>query len=440
MKENLSTELYERFRQSQGVSTDTRSIREGQIFFALKGPNFDANTFARQAIEKGAILAVVDRSEPDFVDNKNFLVVEDSLEALQWLAGRYRQTFNIPVIALTGSNGKTTTKELTHGVLSKKYRTLSTSGNLNNHIGVPLTVLSIQQDTEIALIELGANHIGEIALLCEICQPTHGLITNIGKDHLEGFGSFEGSLRANSELYQYLIENSGVAFINSGDPILKNMAKRFDSPVFYSSKGDYYHAQLVEETPYLRYQSESGTKTRTQIIGDFNFTNLTAALCIGKFFDVPEIYANEAIAEYVPRNNRSQWIKTESNFVFLDAYNANPSSMQVALNSFQKMQGAKKCAILGDMFGAVEDDGSGSKLHLKIVGTTENYEILYDAAGVKKKILADFKKEVNELKDAFRKKEKIVQEAKLNEEEFFEWEEDTIRYDRPRILPHLNNY
>jgi len=346
----LYRKLYERFKQSKGVSTDTRRIEEGQIFFALKGPNFDANSFAKQAVEKGAVLAVVDQAEPDFVDNENFLIVGDSLKALQWLANRYRQDFDIPLIGLAGSNGKTTTKELIHGVLSKKYKTVSTSGNLNNHIGVPLTILGMPLDTEIAIVELGANHIDEITLLCDICQPTHGLITNIGKDHLEGFGSFKGSLRANSELYQYLIGNKGIAFINSEDPVLKNMAKRFETAIFYPSKGDYCHVQLLEETPFISYQSESGMKTQTQIIGDYNFSNLAAALCIGKYFDIEEEKANKAITDYLPGNNRSQWIQTKRNSVLLDAYNANPSSMEVALRSFHKMKAEKKYVILGDMF------------------------------------------------------------------------------------------
>jgi UDP-N-acetylmuramoyl-tripeptide--D-alanyl-D-alanine ligase len=350
MEHSLFGELYKRFKDSAGVSTDTRSITKGQIFFALKGPNFNANDFALEALSKGAAAVIVDSRDARFPDQDNILVVDDCLLALQWLAREYRMEFDIPVIGLTGSNGKTTTKELIHAVLSSSKNTFSTPGNLNNHIGVPLTILKMSKDAEVAVIELGANHIGEIAILCDICQPTHGLITNVGKDHLEGFGSFEGSLRANSELYHYLIQNNGIAFINSGDDILMNMSKRFSDPILYPGKEDFSHSEFVSSNPFIEYRSESGELIETGLIGRYNFQNIATALCIGKYFSVPESKANAAVAAYHPKNNRSEWKKTENNAILLDAYNANPSSMEVALESFLKMDGENKAVLLGDMF------------------------------------------------------------------------------------------
>jgi len=350
MKESVYRKLYKRFKQSNGVSTDTRTINQGEVFFALKGPNFNANDFARDAISKGAALAVVDSPETDLSQNEDYIVVDDSLKALQWLASEFRKEFDIPLIGLTGSNGKTTTKELINAVLSRAFKSYATPGNLNNHIGVPLSILSMPKDTEIAVIEMGANHIGEIDLLCRIAQPTHGLITNVGKDHLEGFGSFEGSLRANSELYQYLIEHGGVAFINSSDTILNNMARRFERPVLYPGKSDYSYTEYIGSDPFIKYRAESGAEVKTQLIGKYNFNNIATALCLGKYFSVPEIKANEAVTGYQPKNNRSEWKKTGKNLVLLDAYNANPSSMEVALESFLEMEGNRKAVILGDMF------------------------------------------------------------------------------------------
>ncbi len=242
-----------------------------------------------------------------------------------------------------------------NAVLSKKFKTYSTRGNLNNHIGVPLTVLSIGSSNEIAVVEMGANHLGEIALLCSIANPTHGFITNIGKAHIGTFGGFENIIRGKSELYQHLITNEGTVFINSQNPILANMAKRFKNPYFYPAAGDYYHADLIDADPYIRFKAENGDIVQTQLMGAYNFENIAAALCIGKFFGVDAKDANQAIAEYVPGNMRSQIVKKETNTIILDAYNANPSSMEAAILNLAAMQATKKVVILGDMFELEEE-------------------------------------------------------------------------------------
>ena len=346
-------QLYEKFLSCTGVCTDTRKIEPGCLFVALKGPNFDANDFVEQALDQGARFAVVDRQQAQL--DERCLLVPDGLQALQDLAKHHRQQLQIPVIGITGSNGKTTTKELIHAVLSCKYRTSATKGNLNNHIGVPLTLLDIGPEIEIAIVEMGANHVGEIAALCNIALPTHGLITNIGHAHVEGFGGFEGVIRGKSELYQYLIDSRGVVFINSQDPILQNMAKRFDQPYFYAAPGDYLQAELVSAQPYLQIKSEGGPEIATNLIGTYNFSNVAAALCIGKFFEVDPLEALQAVAAYVPKNNRSEILERATNTVILDAYNANPSSMKAALSNFREMNAEHKTVILGDMLELGEE-------------------------------------------------------------------------------------
>jgi UDP-N-acetylmuramoyl-tripeptide--D-alanyl-D-alanine ligase len=264
---------------------------------------------------------------------------------------------------LTGSNGKTTSKELVHAVLSKKFKVLATKGNLNNHIGVPLTILSIAEDIQIAVVEMGANHLGEISALCEIANPTHGFITNIGKAHIGTFGGLENIIRAKSELYHHLIRNSGTVFINSQDSILANMAKRFAKPLFYPAKGDYYHCEMTGSDPYLRLRSENGEEVETQLTGAYNFENAAAALCIGKFFGVDASSANQALRAYAPSNMRSQIVKKGSNTIILDAYNANPSSMSAAVENLASMKATKKVLILGDMF---ELEGEAEREHQMI--------------------------------------------------------------------------
>ena len=340
--------LYQKYRESGKVSTDTRQITPGSVFFALKGDKFNANEFAREALFKGASYAVID--EAKFAADGRFIVVENVLETLQKLARHHRDQLTIPIIGLTGSNGKTTSKELLNSVLSKKYKTFATKGNLNNHIGVPLSLLSIDSTMEIAVIEMGANLLGEIALLCSIANPTHGFITNIGKAHIGTFGGFENIIRGKSELYQHLIQQNGVVFINSQNPILANMAKRFKSPLFYPAEGDYYHCEFLGADPFIKIKVESGKEITTQLIGSYNFENIAAALCIGKYFGVEPLQATQAIASYVPGNMRSQILERGTNKIILDAYNANPSSMVAAIENLDNMRAGHKTVILGDMF------------------------------------------------------------------------------------------
>jgi UDP-N-acetylmuramoyl-tripeptide--D-alanyl-D-alanine ligase len=345
--------LYQKYRESGKVSTDTRQITPGSVFFALKGDKFNANEFASDALTKGARYAVVD--EVPYAKDDRYIVVENVLETLQKLARHHRDQLDIPFIGLTGSNGKTTTKELLNAVLSKKFKTLATKGNLNNHIGVPLTILSIDNSVELAVIEMGANHVGEIALLCTIANPTHGLITNISKAHVGMFGGFENIIRAKSELYHHLIQTKGQVFINSQNHILANMAKRFTAPLFYPAPDDFYQCELVSADPFLKVKTELKQEITTQLIGDYNFENVAAALCIGKYFDVNVKDANMAIAEYVPGNMRSQIVKKGSNTIILDAYNANPSSMEAAIKNLASMNANNKVVILGDMFELEEE-------------------------------------------------------------------------------------
>jgi len=350
-------DLYQKYLISTGISSDTRTLAQGNIFFALKGPNFNANEFASIALEKGASYAVVD--DPSIPPDPRIIRVRNSLDMLQKLAAFHRSKLAIPIIGLTGSNGKTTTKELINAVLSVKYKTLSTRGNLNNHIGVPLTILEINNTTEIGIIEMGANKIGDIQELCQIAVPTHGLITNIGHAHIEGFGSFEGVLQGKSEIFDWLLKKEGSVFINSTDPVLSLMAKRFKNPIMFPQKNDFYHCELEERIPFIRIKAEDGSLINTQLIGSYNFLNVATALCIGKFFNVPSQDAKQAIEAYEPRNYRSQIIKKGSNTIIMDAYNANPTSMEAALKHLSELETDNKIAILGDMFelGNFKEEG-----------------------------------------------------------------------------------
>ncbi|MGY6744799.1 MAG: UDP-N-acetylmuramoyl-tripeptide--D-alanyl-D-alanine ligase [Cecembia sp.] len=345
-------DLYQTFLQSTGVSTDTRKIGKGNIFFALKGPNFNANDFAAQALESGADWVVVDEARVIPSGDARYFLTRDVLSMLQELAHFHRKQLDIPIIGLTGSNGKTTSKELLHAVLKQKFRTSATVGNLNNHIGVPLTLLAIPKDTEIGIIEMGANKQGDIQELCEIAAPTHGFITNIGKAHLEGMGGPEGVLKTKTELFQHLREKKGVVFINSQDPILSNMAKRFENPVLYPAKGDFCEVEFLGADPFVKFRVEGDEQVHiSSLIGAYNFGNIATALTLGKYFGIPMDLAVRAIVAYRPSNMRSQLVEKRSNMIILDAYNANPSSMEVAIDTFGKMSGKKhKMVILGDMY------------------------------------------------------------------------------------------
>ncbi|UZD21001.1 UDP-N-acetylmuramoyl-tripeptide--D-alanyl-D-alanine ligase [Algoriphagus halophytocola] len=344
--------LYTLFKNSTGVSTDTRKIEKGNIFFALKGPNFDANAFAPKALEMGASVVVIDDIQYFVEDDERYFLAKDSLKMLQDLANHHRKQLRIPIIGMTGSNGKTTSKELMKAVLSQKYQTAATVGNLNNHIGVPLTLLAIKEQDEIAIVEMGANKQGDIAELCEIAEPTHGVITNIGRAHLEGMGGPAGVLKTKTELFQFLKETGGRVFINSQDPILSNLSKRFDEPVLYPAKGDFCEVTFMEANPFVKFTAEgSDTVFLSSLIGRYNFGNIATALTIGKFFGVEMEKAVEAIVDYQPSNMRSQLLEKRSNLIILDAYNANPSSMEVAIRTFGEMTGKKhKMLIIGDMF------------------------------------------------------------------------------------------
>ena len=340
--------LYEKYlAHHQHISTDTRNIIPGALFFALKGPNFNGNEFSQAALAQGASYAIVDA--PQYKTNDRCILVDDVLITLQKLARHHRQQCHIPVIAITGSSGKTTTKELLYAILCQRYHTVATRGNLNNHIGVPLTLLSIRPKAEMAIVEMGANHIGEITALCNMALPTHGLITNIGHMHLQGFGSFDGVIRGKSELYHYLIQHDGQAFINNNDTILNNMAKRFKAPLYYPQANQFYHCKFVSENPYVVYQSENKQVVVSQLLGKHHFENIAAALCIGKYFKIDETKANEAMQNYQPQNNRSQIIRKGTNTIVLDAYNANLAAMQEMIRVIHVLPNPHKVLILGDM-------------------------------------------------------------------------------------------
>ena len=362
-------ELYRIFPEKPVIVTDTRKIKNGGIFFALKGDNFNGNSFADSAIQKGCSWAVVD--DKTLVSNDRFIYVDDCLRTLQDLANFHRMRFNIPVFALTGTNGKTTTKELISSVLSEKYCITATKGNLNNHIGVPLSLLEINESSRIAVIEMGANHPGEIAQLCRIARPAIGMITNIGKAHLEGFGSFEGVIKAKSELYNYLSETKGTIFINSDDPIL-NSLKLPDKIIKYGvSEDNDYSGRLISSSPVVQFcwktkndPCKNYTTVKSGLPGSYNFYNLLAAVSVGDYFGVSQDMIKHAIENYTPVNLRSQLVKTDKNTILIDAYNANPSSMEVALYDFLEVEADNKIVILGDM---LELGSYSSGEHNKII-------------------------------------------------------------------------
>jgi UDP-N-acetylmuramoyl-tripeptide--D-alanyl-D-alanine ligase len=371
----MLTELYEIFRKHPKVCTDTRAVSDGAIFFALKGTTYNGNDFAEKALYDGCAYAVVD--EPQVIKDERFILVNDVLETLQNLARHHRQQLQIPVIGITGSNGKTTTKELVAEVLKKKYSTYATKGNLNNHIGVPLTILSIPAETEIAVIEMGANHQKEIELLSSIARPDYGLITNIGKAHLEGFGGIEGIKKGKGELYAFVRDNGGKIFLNIDSETLVEMSAAIPAITYGSFEDCYTNGAFFAADPYVRMQWSCPTKSienkmlESQIVGKYNYSNILAAICIGNFFDVDADSINEAIQNYQPSNNRSQILKTERNTVLLDAYNANPSSMEVAIKNFEEMQASNKVLILGDMLELGEDTETEHQQIVDLINPSE---------------------------------------------------------------------
>ncbi len=337
--------LYNIFRDAAGVSTDSRTLQSGQLFFALSGPNFNGNQFAKQALKKGAIAVVVD--EDVSISDDRVIRVENTLRSLQTLATEHRKKLGTTIIALTGSNGKTTTKELIHSVLSTTYTTVATQGNLNNHIGVPLTLLSLQKDTEIGVVEMGANHPGEIAQLANITQPNAGLVTNFGKAHLEGFGSLDGVVKAKSELFDYLKTTNGLIIANADDPKIMAQLKGQDPITYGTETTARVSATLLTENDAIRIEVDQ-QEIQTQLSGAYNGYNALAAYAIGRHFGVSPQNAKRALESYIPDNNRSQLIRKKDLHITLDAYNANPTSMQAALASFSK-KGGKKIAVLGQM-------------------------------------------------------------------------------------------
>ena len=355
-------ELYEIYKAHPVVTTDSRNCPEGSIFFALKGETFDGNKFAMQALEKGCAYAVVDDSS-FLTPHPSLIFVDNVLDTLQQLARYHREQLDIPFVGITGTNGKTTTKELVATVLSKKYRVHYTQGNFNNHIGVPLTLLSIKPDCEIAVIEMGANHPGEIKTLANIALPTCGLITNVGKAHLEGFGSLEGVINTKKELYDNLVERGGHVFVNAANPYLTNIINNLQLSTFnfqlstYSSNPDVaadVNGRLLRCAPYVEFEWHSQLSTfnfqlSTCFVGAYNLDNMLAAITVGLHFGVDEKDICNAISNYVPANNRSQLTKTERNTLIVDAYNANPTSMMAAIDNFDIMEGENKMAVLGDM-------------------------------------------------------------------------------------------
>ena len=363
--------VYSYFLESTGICTDTRKIEKGCLFVALRGDNFNGNKFTQQALDKGAFKVIID----DISQHKNTgetILCKNSLTLLQKLATYHRQELNVPMIALTGSNGKTTTKEIINAVLSKKFKTTATQGNLNNHIGVPLTLLSMTKETQIGIVEMGANHKKEIEALCEIAQPNFGYITNFGKAHIEGFGSIEGVIEGKSELYKYISKEKGTLFFNADDPIQNKLLGNYPSKVGFSqTKENFYTLKQIDANPYVALQAAQ-TNITSNLIGAYNFTNISAGVLIGDFFDIPLNDIKQAIEEYLPTNNRSQLITKGSTQIILDAYNANPTSMLAALQHFNTIKTASKMVFLGDMFELGE---TAQEEHQDIVDYLSNSNI-----------------------------------------------------------------
>ncbi len=372
-------QLYNIYKQYPSVQTDTRKLKEGDIFFALKGENFNGNSFVEKAIEAGAAYAVID--EEQYAVFGKTVLVDDVLTALQQLAKHHREQFinlpadrHVPFIAITGSNGKTTTKELINAVLSSTFKTYTTEGNHNNHIGVPLTILKIKDDAELAVIEMGANHQHEIASYCTYALPTHGLITNCGKAHLEGFGGVEGVKKGKGELFDHLRGNNGAAFVMWDYEYLQEMCKGISTVIKYGTNNASLEGTIVQSEPFIEVTINKGadiSSIKTQLVGDYNLPNILAAVAVGKHFNVADYKIKEAIENYSPSNSRSQLIERGSNKIILDAYNANPSSMKLAIENFAKIHAVNKVLLLGAM-AELGDDSLAE--HKEIIELLKQYE------------------------------------------------------------------
>ncbi len=371
------TELYELFIHHPKVTTDSRNCPKGSLFFALKGEKFDGNKYAADALSIGSAYAVIDN--PYYYTGERTILVDNVLTTLQKLARHHRKVIGIPALAITGTNGKTTTKELLAAVLSSKFNLLYTQGNLNNHIGVPLTLLRLDHEHEMAVIEMGANKPGDIKELVDIALPNYGIITNIGQAHLEGFGSLDGVARTKGELYDYLRRTKGVVFIRKEDRCLQEIAKGIEQ-ISYGTSSEAFASGLVRaNTPFMTFEWKQQGKqnvVETQLIGSYNLNNALAAVAVGRYFKIPSQRISRAIAEYVPSNNRSQRVKTSANELIVDAYNANPDSMKAAIENFAAIQVPSKVVILGDMFELGKDS---MNLHKEIVELLErlNFDKVY---------------------------------------------------------------
>lgn len=377
--------IYEKFLESSGVSIDSRNCPKDAMFIGIKGANFDGNTFVEKALEQGCKYAITDNPEIG-VGNPNIIHVQDSLKTLQDLAHYHRMMFDIPVIGITGTNGKTTSKELISSVLSKEYNVLYTQGNLNNHIGVPLTLLRLNRSHNVAVVEMGANHPKEIEFLCKIARPNYGIITNVGKAHLEGFGSFDGVKKTKGELYDFIKSVDGKIFLHADNPHLCEMANGLETIKYGESEENFVSGNILSCTPYINVElrlngNASGEKTsykiETNLIGDYNLSNILSAACIGRYFGVMDEEIVSALQEYTPTNNRSQCTRTEKNTLIVDAYNANPTSMEAALKNFSKIETTSaKVLILGDMKELGEDSEAEHQKVLALIqslGFTKTY-------------------------------------------------------------------
>ncbi|MGM0619407.1 MAG: UDP-N-acetylmuramoyl-tripeptide--D-alanyl-D-alanine ligase [Bacteroidota bacterium] len=368
MKKNR---LYQLFKNHPIVVTDSRKIKKGSLFFALKGENFNGNKFAADALEKGAAYAIID--EKKYNTSSKTILVENALNALQQLAGRHKKELEIPVLGITGSNGKTTTKELIAAVLSEKFRVSYTQGNLNNHIGVPLTLLGMDESTEFGIVEMGANHQGEIAQLCSIADPDYGIITNIGRAHLEGFGSFEAIKKTKAELYDYLKKKNGTVFYNRDNSILSELTKSIAYKISYGSIDADLSGNPVLSPPFVHAKvhfPKGNLYLNSKLTGSYNFENIMAAACIGQYFGVNPSVIQKAIKDYNPGNNRSQLIEKNNLKIIMDAYNANPTSMQASIHSFVSSFSGPRYLILGDM---LELGGQEMNEHISILEKTKKH-------------------------------------------------------------------